>query len=243
MDSLTDIISGLAELRPTLAEFYQDLHRHPELSMEETRTAAKAAERLRADGYQVTAGVGKTGVVGILEHGSGPTVMLRADMDALPVREQTGLAYASNVTAIDSEGQTVPVMHACGHDFHVTCLSGAASLLSSKRKRWSGRLMVVFQPAEETASGARAMLDDGLFDRFGNPDIILGQHVAPTPAGMLVWRAGVSMAAADSLEIVLFGRGGHSSRPQTCVDPVVMAAAVVMRLQGIVSREVAPDEQ
>ena len=242
MDALTQILAGLDAMRPDLTAFYTDLHRHPELSMQETRTASKAAERLRSAGYSVTTGIGKTGVVGILENGVGPTVMLRADMDALPVREQTGLAYASEVSGVDGDGEHVPIMHACGHDLHVTCLCAAAELFAHNRDRWAGRLMMVFQPAEEIGSGARAMINDGLFDRFGKPDVVLGQHVTPAPAGSLSWRSGVTMSAADSFEIKLFGRGSHGSRPQSSVDPVVMAASLVMRLQTIVAREVAPSD-
>jgi hippurate hydrolase len=213
-----------------LEQLYQDVHRHPELSMQEERTAAIAAERLRRAGFDVTTGVGNTGVVGLLRNGDGPTVMLRADMDALPVREETGLDYAST---------TDGVMHACGHDMHVTWLAGAAAALAGARVAWQGTLMAVFQPAEETAGGAQAMIDDGLFDRFPKPDVVLGQHVMPAPAGSIGTRSGVITAAADSLEIRLFGRGGHGAMPEASVDPVVMAAATVMRLQTIVSREVA----
>ncbi|HEU5363244.1 MAG TPA: amidohydrolase [Gaiellaceae bacterium] len=209
---------------------YKDVHRHPELSMHEDRTAALAAERLQRAGFEVTAGVGKTGVVGVLRNGDGPTVMLRADMDALPVQEQTGLDYAST---------TDGVMHACGHDMHVAWLAGAAALLASGRDGWHGTLLAVFQPAEETAAGARAMIDDGLFDRFPKPDVILGQHVMPAPAGSIGTRSGVITSAADSFEIRMFGRGAHGSMPEASIDPVVMAAATVMRLQTIVSREVA----
>jgi len=242
MDALTQILAGLDRMRPELTAFYQDLHRHPELSMQETRTASKAAERLRGEGYTVATGIGTTGVVGILENGVGPTVMLRADMDALPVREGTGLAYASDASGLDGDGERVPIMHACGHDMHVTCLCAAAALLARNRDRWAGRLMMIFQPAEEIGSGARAMIDDGLFDRFGKPDVVLGQHVTPAPAGSLSWRSGVTMSAADSFEIKLFGRGSHGSRPQSSVDPIVMAASLVLRLQTIVAREVAPSD-
>ncbi len=243
MSALTEILGGLDSIRPELTAFYYDLHRNPELSMQETRTAAKAADLLRAEGYTVGTGIGKTGVVGILDNGVGPAVMLRADMDALPVREQTGLAYASTATGVDPDGEPVPLMHACGHDLHVTCLCGAAALLARNRDRWRGRLMMVFQPAEEIGSGARAMINDGLFDRFGKPEVVLGQHVIPSPAGSLYWRTGITMSAADSFEIKLFGRGGHGSRPQSSIDPIVMAASLVLRLQTIVAREVAPSDQ
>ncbi|THD10201.1 M20 family metallopeptidase [Rhodanobacter lindaniclasticus] len=233
---------GLQELLPSLEALYTDIHAHPELSMQETRTAGLAAEHLRAAGYEVTTGVGKTGVVGLLRNGDGPTVMLRADMDALPVAEATGVAYASKLTAVDHEGNTVPVMHACGHDMHVTWLVGAATLMAQNRDSWKGTLMTVFQPAEETAQGAQAMIDDGLFQRFPKPDVVLGQHVMVGPAGAIGGRKGVITSAADSLQIRLFGRGAHGSMPQASIDPVVMAAATVLRLQTIVARELAPTE-
>jgi hippurate hydrolase len=199
--------------------------------MHEERTAAVAAQRLETAGFEVTTGVGTTGVVGLLRNGDGPTVMLRADMDALPVQEQTGLDYAS---------ETDGVMHACGHDMHVAWLAGTAALLGRARDRWHGTVMAVFQPAEETAAGAQAMIEDGLFDRFPKPDVILGQHVMPAPAGSIGTRSGVMTSAADSFEIRMFGRGAHGSMPEASVDPVVMAASTVLRLQTIVSREVAP---
>jgi amidohydrolase len=177
--------------------------------------------------------------VGLLSNGEGPTVMLRADMDALPVLEATGLPYASTATATGPDGQETPVMHACGHDMHVAWLAGAATLLARSRDAWHGTVLAVFQPAEETAQGARAMIDDGLFDRFPKPEVILGQHVMPAPAGSIAYRAGTTQAAADSLEVRLFGRGAHGSMPESSVDPVVMASATVLRLQTIVSREVA----
>jgi hippurate hydrolase len=210
--------------------------------MQETRTAGVAAERLRAAGYDVTTGVGKTGVVGLLRNGDGPIVMLRADMDALPVKEATGLPYASTVTATDPEGKTMPVMHACGHDMHVTWLVGATTLFAQARDAWRGTLLAVFQPAEERGTGAQAMIDDGLFKRFPKPTVVLGQHVMAMPAGTLNWRAGVITSASDTLHIRLFGRGAHGSMPQASIDPVVMSAATVLRLQTIVSREVAPTE-
>lgn len=225
-----------------LVATYQDLHAHPELSFKETRTADLVADKLRHWGYEVHTGIGGTGVVGILDNGPGRTVLLRADMDALPVLEQTGLDYASQVRATDQLGNEVPVMHACGHDVHVTCLLGAASTLAAERSRYAGRVVVVFQPAEELGAGARAMVEDGLYERFGTPDVVLGQHVAPFPAGLIGLRAGLAMAASDSLTITLHGAGGHGSRPETTVDPVVMAAATIMRLQTIVSRETADAE-
>lgn len=234
--------AGLDALLPDLEELYKDIHAHPELSMQETRTASIAAQRLRAAGYEVTTGVGKTGVVGLLRNGEGPVVMLRADMDALPIAEATGLPYASKVTATDGEGNTVPVMHACGHDMHTTWLAGAANILAKTRDTWQGSVMAVFQPGEEIAAGAQAMIDDGLFERFPKPGVVLGQHVMVGPAGAVGGRAGVVTSAADSFQIRLFGRGAHGSMPQTSIDPVVMAASTVLRLQTIVSRELAPTE-
>lgn len=236
------MFADLNGLLPKLEAIYKDLHSHPELSMQESRTAGIAADHLRAAGYDVTTGVGKTGVVGLLRNGDGPVVMLRADMDALPVKESTGLPYASDVTATDSDGKTVPVMHACGHDMHVTWLIGAASLFAENRETWQGTLMPVFQPAEETAQGAQAMIDDRLFERFPKPEIVLGQHVMVGSSGVLSSRAGVVTSAGDSLQIRMFGRGAHGSMPQASIDPVVMAAATVIRLQTIVSRELAPAE-
>ena len=232
-------LDGLGQLLPDLEAIYKDLHAHPELSMQEVRTASIAAEKLAQAGYEVTTGLGKTGVVGLLRNGEGPTVMLRADMDALPIAESTGLSYASKAIAKDAEGNTVPVGHMCGHDIHVTWLVGAAILLARNRMDWKGTLMAVFQPGEETAQGARAMLDDGLAERFPTPDVILGQHVMVVAAGRLAGSAGPITSAADSLQIRLFGRGAHGSMPQASIDPIVMAASVVLRLQTIVSREIA----
>jgi hippurate hydrolase len=224
------------------AELYRDLHRHPELAFQETRTAGIVASRLRSAGYDVTEGVGRTGVVGVLANGVGPVVLLRADMDALPVEEATGLEYASTARGIDVGGADVPVMHACGHDVHVTCLLAACAELAADRGSWSGTVLAVFQPAEEQGAGALAMLDDGFYDRFPEPVVVLGQHVAPIPAGVIGLRSGPAFAASDGVRIVLHGRGAHGSRPEASVDPVVMAAATVMRLQTIVSREIAGTE-
>lgn len=235
-------LANLNGLLPDLESVYKDIHSHPELSMQESRTARIAADRLRAAGYEVTTGIGKTGVVGLLRNGDGPTIMLRADMDALSVKETTGLPYASSATATDSDGKTVPVMHACGHDMHVTWLIGATTLFAQNRDAWRGTLMPVFQPAEEAAQGAQAMIDDGLFKRFPKPEAVLGQHVMVGPSGVLSSRAGVVTSAGDSLQIRMFGRGAHGSMPQASIDPVVMAAATVLRLQTIVSREIAATE-
>lgn len=237
------VTEGLPQIREDLADFYRDLHRHPELSLQETRTAALLARRLRAGGFdEVVEHVGVTGVVGVLRNGDGPVVMLRADFDALPVEEKTGLPYASTARGVDGDGHDVPVMHACGHDMHAVCLTGAAALLAQARDRWSGTLLVVFQPAEELMVGARGMVDDGLSERFPKPEIVLGQHVGPLPAGFIGYGSGPVMAAADSLNITLHGRGGHGSRPEAAIDPVLMAANVVTRLQGIVAREVPAAE-
>jgi hippurate hydrolase len=227
------MFSPLAGLLPDLTELYQDLHRHPELSFEESRTAAELGHHLRDLGYEVTAGVGRTGVVGVLRNGEGPTVMLRADMDALPVIERTGLPYASTQPG---------VMHACGHDMHCAWLVGAGALLAHGSDRWAGTVLLVLQPAEEIGAGAEAMIDEGLFERFGRPAVALGQHVGPAPAGRVLSRPGLMMAASDSLRVRLFGRGGHGAKPESTVDPVVLAAATVLRLQTIVSRELPATE-
>ena len=236
------ILRNLSKVLPDLEALYKDIHAHPELSMHETRTAGIAADRLRKAGYEVTTGVGKTGVVGLLRNGKGPTTMLRADMDALPIAENTGLAYASKVSVKDSDGNTVPVGHMCGHDMHVAWLVGATTLLAQGCEAWKGTLMAVFQPGEEIAQGAQAMINDGLLKRFPVPDVVLGQHVMVGPAGTIAGSAGPITSAADSLQIRLFGRGAHGSMPQASIDPVVMAASVVLRLQTIVSREVAAND-
>lgn len=218
---------------------YRDLHAHPELGFEEHRTAGVVADHLRAVGFTVHTGVGRTGVVGVLDRGGpGPVVVLRADLDGLPVREATGLPYASGATVARDDGTTTPVMHACGHDVHTTCLMAAATVLADG-DTWSGRLVVLFQPAEELGKGARAMVADGLLDLVGRPDVVLGQHVAPLPAGVLGVHPGPAFAASDSLRITLYGKGGHGSRPETTVDPVLMAASYVVRLQSVVARMVA----
>ncbi len=226
-----------------LKDLYVDLHAHPELSGQEKRTSGIVAGALRESGYEVIEHVGGYGVVGILRNGEGPTVWLRADMDALPVKEATGLDYASEVVVEGADGIPTPVMHACGHDMHVTALVGATATLAGSTDEWKGTVVAVFQPAEENLSGARAMVDDGLLDKAPHPDVVLGQHVAPGPAGMVFYHPGATLAASDALEITLFGRGGHGSRPETTVDTVVLAASVIMRLQTIVSREVAAGDE
>lgn len=230
------------DLLAKLESIYKDIHAYPELSMQERRTAGIAADWLREQGYEVTEGVGGTGVVGLLRNGEGATVLLRADMDALPMKENTGLAYASTTTATDRSGRETPVAHSCGHDMHVTWLMGAAHLLAANRDKWQGTVMAVFQPAEETGQGARAMVEDGLAERFPKPDVALAQHVMALPAGEIRLSSGPLLSQSDSLRVTLFGRGGHGSSPETTVDPVVMAAATVMRLQAVVSRETAATE-
>lgn len=241
-EPVTSVLAALDVVRPWQEDLYRDVHRHPELPHAEHRTAALVAGRLRDAGYEVHEGVGGTGVVGVLRNGDGPVVLLRADMDALPVREATGLPYASEVTAADADGAEVPVMHACGHDVHLTCLAGAAQLLADGRAHWSGTVVALFQPAAETGDGARGMVDDGLAGLIPAPDVALGQHVLALPAGHVCTRPGPALSAADSMRITVHGRGAHGSMPHAAVDPVVLAAMIVVRLQTVVSREVPPGE-
>jgi hippurate hydrolase len=232
----------LEAMLPEMEEIYKDIHSHPELSMQEKRTAQIAADYLKKYGWDVTTGIGGTGVVGVLKNGDGATVMLRADMDALPITEATGLPYASDVRTKDEEGREVGVSHTCGHDFHVTWLMGAARLLAKHKDEWRGTVLAVFQPGEEVGRGAKAMMDDGMIKRFPKPDIILGQHVMVGIAGYVGHKSGAILSGGDSLQIKLFGRGSHGSQPQNSIDPVIMAAATTMRLQTIVSREIDPDK-
>ncbi|RKE17535.1 amidohydrolase [Streptomyces sp. TLI_171] len=225
------------------AELYLDLHRHPELSGAEERTAARFAAPLADAGYRVTRGIGGHGVAAVLPNGPGPVVMLRAELDALPVAERTGLPYASTATGVTADGRQVPVMHACGHDVHLACAAGAAAALAATRAAWRGTVLVVGQPAEETLSGARAMLADGLYRRFDPPSVVLAQHAAPLPAGMVAHGRGPVTAGSRTLRVVIHGRGGHAGAPHLAVDPVVAAAAVVLRLQSIVAQETSPAEQ
>jgi hippurate hydrolase len=234
--------SSIDKLLPELEEIYKDIHRNPELSMHEERTSKIAADYLTKYQYEVTTKVGPTGVVGLMKNGDGPVVMLRADMDALPVTEKTGLPYASTKIARDDEGKEVGVSHVCGHDIHVTWLMGTARLFSEHKDQWKGTLMAVFQPGEEVGRGAQSMIDAGMMDRFPKPDIILGQHVMVGEAGTVSYRSGAILSAGNSIQVQLFGKGAHGSYPQTSIDPVIMAAATSMRLQTIVSREVAPTE-
>ena len=249
--SLLGAVSGSAApaapasqtLSPDLRDFYIDLHRNPELSLHEEKTAAKVAARLRQAGFEVTTGVGGTGVVGVLKNGSGPTVMLRTELDALPVEEKTGLPYASTVRAKDDAGAEVSVMHACGHDVHMTALVGTAAEMARRKGDWHGTLILIGQPAEERIRGARAMLKDGLFTRFPKPDFVVALHDSPNlPAGQVGLTSGYALASSDSVDLTIYGKGGHGAYPQTTVDPVVIAARTVLALQTIVSRERDPQD-
>jgi hippurate hydrolase len=228
---------------PAAHELYIELHQSPELSSHETQTASKLAARLRSLGYEVTEGVGGTGVVAILKNGAGPTVMLRTELDALPVEEKTGLSYASKVHAKDDSGRDVPVMHACGHDLHMAVLVATADIMAHSNDSWHGTLMLIGQPAEETISGAKRMIDDGLFTRFPKPAVGVALHVGNyLPAGQVGITPGIYNTNADSLRITIYGKGGHGSAPHSTIDPIVIAARTILALQTIVSREVKPGE-
>jgi len=226
-----------------LVQLYRHFHQAPELSFHEEQTAKRLAEELKQAGLEVTQGVGGHGVVALLKNSEGPTVLIRTDLDALPVTEATQLAYASQVKVKDDAGDEVGVMHACGHDVHITCLIGVARYLAANKDRWSGTAMFIGQPAEERGSGAKAMLNDGLFTRFKKPDYALALHVdAELPTGQLGYRAGYALANVDSIDITMKGKGGHGAYPHTTIDPVVLAAHLVLDLQTVVSREIAPIE-
>lgn len=226
-----------------IVTLYRHFHAHPELSFHEKETAARLAEQWRDAGYEVTTNVGGHGVVGILKNGDGPTLMLRTDLDALPVTEQTGLVYASKVKTKNDAGVEVGVMHACGHDVHIANLVAVARYLAENRDRWQGTVMVIGQPAEERGAGAKAMLDDGLFKRFPKPDFAIALHVdSMLAAGRVGYRAGYSLANVDSVDVTMKGKGGHGAYPHTTVDPIVQAAQFVLAVQTIVSREVKPIE-
>lgn len=228
------------QLPPALA-LYCRIHAQPELSGEEAATAALAAERLAAAGFEVAAGLGGHGVAGRLRNGSGPRLLIRGDMDALPVREETGLAYASTLTRRGPDGQTVPVMHACGHDLHTAAVLGAAAILAELRAAWAGELIVVCQPAEETVGGAKLMIADGLYERFGRPDWGIALHVRPElPTGSVGLREGILSSGCRSLDVTIRGRGGHGAAPHKAVDPIVLAAQFVLAAQTVVSRETHP---
>ncbi|MEM7466630.1 MAG: amidohydrolase [Pseudomonadota bacterium] len=229
--------------RQALVDVYKHFHQNPELSFKEIKSAQYIANEMQALGFSVTEQVGGHGVVGIIENGQGPTVMIRADMDALPVKEETGVDYASTVTATDIDGIDKPVMHACGHDIHMTVLIGTARTLAAQKSNWQGTLMMIAQPAEERGAGARAMLEDGLFERFPRPDFNLALHVnAGMPAGTVGYVSGPALANVDSVDIAIYGVGGHGAYPHTTKDPIVLAAQIVLALQTIVSREISPLE-
>ena len=228
---------------PEAHALYLDLHQNPELSGHEMQTAAKLAGRLRGLGYEVTEHVGGTGLVAILKNGAGPTVMLRTELDALPVEEKTGFPYASKVHAKDDAGHDVPVAHACGHDLHMAALVGTAAIMAHSKETWHGTLMLIGQPAEETISGAKAMIADGLFQRFPKPDVGVAMHVDNLlPAGQAGITPGIYNTNADSLRITIYGKGGHGSAPHTTIDPIVIAARTILALQTITSRELKPGE-
>lgn len=225
-------------------ELYLHFHSNPELSLYEFETAARMAEEFAAAGYEVTSEVGGTGVVGVLRNGEGPTVMIRGDMDGLPVKELTRVSYASTVTTVDEQGRRVPVMHACGHDIHITNLIGVARKLVSMRDSWSGTVVLVAQPAEERGLGARAMIEDGLFKRFPRPDYNLGLHVtANLPAGQAGYKPEFAMANVDSVDIIVHGTGGHGAAPHLTHDPIVLSAYIVTALQTLVARNLNPIDQ
>ncbi|HET7439048.1 MAG TPA: amidohydrolase, partial [Nitrospira sp.] len=237
------VAKEVASVYPDAQAFYLDLHAHPELSGHEVQTAAKLAEHLRSAGYEVTEHVGGTGIVALLKNGAGPTIMLRTELDALPVEEKTGLPYASKVQAKDDAGRDVSVMHACGHDVHMASLLGTAEIMARTKNNWHGTLMLIGQPAEETISGAKSMVADGLLTRFPKPDIGVALHVGNAlPAGKVGIAPGTYDANADSLRITIYGKGGHGSAPHTAIDPIVIAARTILALQTISSREVKPGE-
>ncbi|TNE65557.1 MAG: amidohydrolase [Alphaproteobacteria bacterium] len=226
-----------------LEALYKHLHSHPEISLQEKESSARMARELRDVGFDVTEHVGGYGLVGVMKNGDGPTVLIRADMDALPVKETTGVPYASEVTTVDDKGVTVPVMHACGHDIHMTSFVGTARRLAAMRDSWSGTLVMVGQPAEERVIGAEAMLKDGLFERFPRPDYNLALHVSPAmKAGDIGMTEGYALANVDSVDIEVKGIGGHGAYPHTTKDPIVLASYIVVALQTLVSRETSPLE-
>ncbi|WP_033817650.1 amidohydrolase [Kitasatospora sp. MBT63] len=236
------IHAATADVLVPAAALYLDLHSHPELSSHERRTAQQFAIWLAEAGYTVSTGIGGHGVVGRLHRGDGPVILIRAELDALPVTERTGLSYASTVFGTTESGEKVPVMHACGHDLHLAAAAGAATVLARLADDWHGTVLVVGQPGEETLSGARAMLEDGLYTRFDPPTVALAQHSASFPAGLVAHGRGPVMAGSVTFEVTVHGTGGHAASPQLTVDPVVTAAAIVMRLQTVVSRETGPAE-
>jgi len=244
--SAAPTVSAVLEPEPRIREWqeslYKDLHANPELGHHETRTAGIVAAELRSLGFEVHEHVGSTGVVGVYKNGAGPVVMARADMDALPVAEATGLPYASTAKAVGAGGKEVPVMHACGHDVHVACMLGAARLMAGATSSWSGTFVALFQPAEELAEGASRMVDGGLAKLVPKPDVVLAQHVLAYPAGTVGTHAGPFLSLGQSMRVTVHGQGSHGSMPHLSVDPAVLAAMIVVRLQTVVSREINPDE-
>src|SRR2546426_5955531 len=240
---ITPTIAEVDRIYPDIEALYLDLHRNPELAFQETQTAAKLAARVKALGFDVTTGVGRTGIVAVMKNGPGPTVMLRTELDALPVEERTGLPFASKIHTKDDAGHEVPVMHACGHDLHMASLMGTATIMANTKNTWHGTLMLIGQPAEETITGAKKMIDDGLFTRFPKPDVAVALHTSnELPTGKVGVASGYRYANADSVRITIFGKGGHGSAPHTTVDPIVIAARTILALQTITSREVKPGE-
>ncbi len=238
---ISQAVPEVAALEPGLESLYRDLHEHPELAFHEQRTAAALADRLKALGFEVTTQVGGTGIVAILRNGPGQVVMLRTELDALPIEEKTGLPFASKAKGLDAEGKEVPVAHACGHDLHMTGWYGTATIMARRRDKWHGTLMLVGQPAEETFGGAAAMLADGLFTRFPKPDFAISMHDEPSlPSGKVGFHAGFFRASSDAVDVTIFGRGGHGAKPQLTVDPIVLAARSILGIQTIVSRETDP---
>lgn len=240
---LDAVLAGQQSIGQWQDDLYLHFHRNPELSYVEHQTHDRIVRELEGlNGVEVVAGIGETGLVGVLRNGDGPTVLMRADIDGLPVRELTGLEYASTAEGVSVDGEQSPVMHACGHDVHISALLGATRLLSEHLDRWSGTFLALFQPAEERAGGARKMVEDGLVDRIPSPEVAFSQHVMATPAGNVHACLGPSFSTADSIKVTVFGRGGHGSMPHTTVDPVVLASMIVLRLQTVVSRETRPGE-
>ncbi|MDU0478002.1 amidohydrolase [Staphylococcus chromogenes] len=242
MHAATDIVTSTHVDLSWQRAFYEDLHSHPELSTHEERTAARIAEKLADFNCDVTTGIGGNGIVAIFRNGDGPTALFRADFDALPVEELTGVPYASTATGTTEEGLVTKLMHACGHDMHTTALLGACALLDASRDRWSGTFIALFQPSEENGMGALAMVNDGLATHIPRPDVAFGQHIGPGRAGEIMSMSGPALAAADSIDIVIHGKSSHGSMPHLSVDPTFVAAMIVVRLQGIVGREIPPSE-
>jgi len=239
--AMTATDAAIEKELPDLVKLYKHLHENPELSLQEQQTSAKMAAELKAAGFEVTSKLGGYGVVGVLKNGAGPTVLVRADMDGLPIIEKTGLPYASKVRVRNKEGVEVGVMHACGHDVHMSCFIGAAKALAATKDYWQGTLLFVAQPAEEVVAGARAMLDEGLYKKFGKPDYALALHADPLkPVGVISYTDGLALANSDTVDITVKGKGGHGAAPHLSIDPTVLSARIILDLQTIVSREVNP---